>query len=405
MAFAFLSPDFFNVQGHDSSSLWPVLPATPRDHLARPAVPETSSFASSSSQKLIRPMSLLSLAIPPHVPAFSMDTPARYVPKSALARPRPPSHEDLRSPDWISEEKSPWSWIWNGRFSKVDSAISGTKQTTEKVVIVSIPGILTELVNHRRSWELDDGPTGAVCELLWDVVLKEKIALTSIVSVKKTAEFPYAFDNGKPALICEEGTQQLIHSMTTRCSGSVICVVGTSLPCGFCAFSGKPECEVHVRKKGPTTHVETNCAMVSAFNYKPAEQGSKSTPCRNVPVICKLCFPTYLDPAHPNAPNGVTICQSIPLTAFRCRLGLAGLAHEYSSPLNPGGTRLPHEVWESMKVEATEEVALGIPEASIPAVFKDVTGPDEGLDRSNVVGRKRVKKTAPGPSQRRKAGA
>jgi hypothetical protein len=37
---------------------------------------------------------------------------------------------------------------------------------------------------------------GAVCELLWDVVLKEKIALTSIVSVKKTTEFPYAFDNG-----------------------------------------------------------------------------------------------------------------------------------------------------------------------------------------------------------------
>jgi hypothetical protein len=98
---------------------------------------------------------------------------------------------------------------------KVDSAISGTKQTTEKVVVVSVPGVLTELVNHRpvdavprlgqhayeinsegRSWELDDGPMGAVCELLWDVVLKEKIALTSIVSVKKTTEFPYVFDNG-----------------------------------------------------------------------------------------------------------------------------------------------------------------------------------------------------------------
>ncbi|KAJ7894401.1 hypothetical protein B0H14DRAFT_3651946 [Mycena olivaceomarginata] len=105
--------------------------------------------------------------------------------ESALAQPRPPSHPDLRAADWTLEEKSPWSWIWNGRFLKVDSLIAGTKQTTEKVVVMSVPGILTELVNHclvdvvprlrecvyeinseGRSWELDDGPMGAVCELL-----------------------------------------------------------------------------------------------------------------------------------------------------------------------------------------------------------------------------------------------
>jgi hypothetical protein len=135
--------------------------------------------------------------------------------ESALARPRPPSHPDLRAADWTLEEKSPWSWIWNGRFLKVDSLIAGTKQTTEKVVIVSVPGVLTELVNHRpvdavprlgerayeinsegRSWELDDGPMGAVCELLWDAVVVQKIPLTSLASVKKSSEFPYAFDNG-----------------------------------------------------------------------------------------------------------------------------------------------------------------------------------------------------------------
>jgi hypothetical protein len=140
--------------------------------------------------------------------------------ESALEQPRPPPHENSRSPDWISEEQSPWSWIWNGRFLKVDSAIAGTKQTTEKVVIVSIPGILTELVNHRpvdavprlgerayeinsegRSWELDDGPMGAVCELLWDVVVEQKIPLTSIASVKKSSEFPYAFDKGSSFML------------------------------------------------------------------------------------------------------------------------------------------------------------------------------------------------------------
>jgi hypothetical protein len=52
------------------------------------------------------------------------------------------------------------------------------------------------------------------------------------------------------------------------------------------------------------------------------------------------------------------------------------IAHpEYASPLNPGGTRLPHEVWVSMEVNAKEEMALGIPPTSIPAAFEDVAGP------------------------------
>ncbi|KAJ7730113.1 hypothetical protein DFH07DRAFT_756417, partial [Mycena maculata] len=64
------------------------------------------------------------------------------------------------------------------------------------------------------------------------------------------------------------------------------------------------------------------------------------------------------------------------------------IAHpEYSSPLNHGGTQLPHKLWESMKVDATEEIALGIPRASIPPVFEDVAGPDQGVYRTNVVGR------------------
>ncbi|KAJ7138759.1 hypothetical protein C8R43DRAFT_1131921 [Mycena crocata] len=348
--------------------------------------------------------------------------------ESAIALPRPLSHEQSQ-PGRTSEEQSPWSWIWNGRFLKVDSLISGTKQTTEKVAIVSIPGVLTELVNPRpvdavprlgdrayeinsegRSWELDDGPMGAVCELLWDVVVAEKIPLTSIASVKKSSEFPYAFDNGKPALVCQDGTQQLIqqhdnkvqrvchlcgerpgnwraHISThiLRCIRrvtQVLCVpIGASLPCGFCASSGRPECEVHLCKKGPTTHVQSNCPMVSAFNYKSAEQGSKSTPCRNVPVVCRLCFP---DAPRPGATQRAQWRYNMPEHL--------SIAHpEYSSPLSPGGTRLPYEVWESIKVEAAEEHALGIPEGSIPTVFEDVAGPDEGLDRSNIVGKKRGK--------------
>jgi hypothetical protein len=78
------------------------------------------------------------------------------------------------------------------------------------------------------------------------------------------------------------------------------------------------------------------------------------------------------------------------------------VAHpEYASPLNPGGTRLPHEVWVSMEVGETEELALGIPQASIPAAFQDVAGPDEGLDRANQVGKKRKRVAAAAPRQKR----
>ncbi|KAF7376995.1 hypothetical protein MSAN_00117400 [Mycena sanguinolenta] len=362
--------------------------------------------------------------------------------ESASARPRPSSHEDALSSD-RNEDKSPWAWIWNGKFLKVDSAIAGTTRTTEKVVIVSVPGFLTDLVNYRpvdavprlgerayeinsegRSWELDDGAIGAVCEMLWDVIVKEKVALTSIASVKKTPDFPYAFDNGKPALICQEGTQQLIQQHDNKVQR--IChlcgerpgnwrahisthilrairglketlrmPIGTSLPCGFCASAGKRECEVYLKKKGPTTHVETQCPMVCPFNYKPAEQGSNATPCRNVPVVCKLCFP---DAPGRGASQRAQWRYNMPEHL--------SISHpEYASPLNPGGIRLPHEVWESMRLEAKEELALGIPAASIPAVFADVAGPDEGVDRSNVVGKKRKAPQSLGPRQRRRQGA
>ncbi|KAJ7911780.1 hypothetical protein B0H13DRAFT_2479992 [Mycena leptocephala] len=365
--------------------------------------------------------------------------------ESALARPRPSLPEATRSPDSMTEDQSPWSWIWNGLFLKVDSAIAGTKQTTEKVVIVSVPGALTDLVNYRpvdalprlgeraydinsegRSWELDDGPMGAVCELLWDAVVAQKIPLTSIVTVKKSSEFPYAFDNGKPALVCHAGTQLLIQEHDNKVErASHFCgdrgvnwrahigthilrfirgvnetlraPIGPILPCGFCAASGKPECQVNLRKKAQVTHVECECPMRSAFNYKPADQGSKTTPCRNVPIVCKLC--------HPDAPRAGA---SQPAQWRYNMPEHLNIAHpEYASPLNPGGTRLPHEVWVSMEVNAKEEMALGIPPTSIPTAFEDVAGPDEGLDRANTAaGRKRkAKSSVSGPAQRRKLGA
>ncbi|KAJ7645018.1 hypothetical protein B0H17DRAFT_1186981 [Mycena rosella] len=287
--------------------------------------------------------------------------------------------------------------------------IAGTTQTTKKAVIVSVPGVLAGLVNYRpvdavprlgehvyeinsegRSWELDGDPMGAVCELLWDAVVEQNITLTSLASVKKseaslthstTVWIPKYIRN--PALVCQQGTQLLIQQNDDKVQR--VCHLCGDRPGNWRAHISThilhfirgvnealrlPECEVHLSKKGKVTHVATNCPMVSTFHYKPAEQGSKTTPCRNVPVVCGLCFPDPLDLAR------------------------------------PGGTRLPHEVWESMKLDPTEETALGIPTASIPRVFEDVAGPDEGVDRADVVGKKRAaKKSAPGTSQRKRTGA
>ncbi|KAF7372096.1 hypothetical protein MVEN_00068200 [Mycena venus] len=119
----------------------------------------------------------------------------------------------IRTDDWLeSEEESEWAWIWNGKYSKVDSAIRGTssgdaadKVVTDKVVLVSVPGILTELVNPTTidasirfgaevarqinslgtSWEIDDKQIGLVCELLWGRAVENKITPAAITATKK----------------------------------------------------------------------------------------------------------------------------------------------------------------------------------------------------------------------------
>ncbi|KAJ7441241.1 hypothetical protein FB451DRAFT_1058249, partial [Mycena latifolia] len=162
--------------------------------------------------------------------------------------------------------------------------------------------------------------------------------------------------------------------------------VGPTMPCGLCGHSNRPECNIHLRRKGPTIHVETNCSMLVPFNYKPAEKGSTTTPCRNVPVICTICL---LDIPRAGDAQRAQWRYNMPEH-------LAAAHPEYASPLSPEGIRLPHNVWEVMKLTEGEERALGIPEAKIPAIFKDIAGPDEGVDRANVTGKKRKRG---GPAQ------
>ncbi|KAJ6617149.1 hypothetical protein B0H10DRAFT_1948533 [Mycena sp. CBHHK59/15] len=122
-----------------------------------------------------------------------------------------------RGVDWLeSEVESKWAWIWNREYLKVESMVRGTSEMTDKVILVSVPGVLTELVNPTMSWEIDDKQLGIVSELLWGRALEKNIAAITITVVKPTDIFPYHFDNGKPALLSHIPTQQLVQDYTER---------------------------------------------------------------------------------------------------------------------------------------------------------------------------------------------
>jgi hypothetical protein len=68
---------------------------------------------------------------------------------------QPPMSATVRAANWLdSDADLHWGWIWNGEYLKVDSVMRGTmvgnaadKVATDKFLLVSVPGFLTEFVN------------------------------------------------------------------------------------------------------------------------------------------------------------------------------------------------------------------------------------------------------------------
>ncbi|KAJ6584060.1 hypothetical protein DFH09DRAFT_1028949 [Mycena vulgaris] len=333
----------------------------------------------------------------------------------------------IRAKNWLeSEEDSEWAWIWNGEYLKVDAVMRGTsgadKVATDKVVLVSVPGVLTELVNPTmvdaeirlgelasrinslgQSWEIDDKQLGLVADLLWGQAVENNVSAASITPVSRISEtFPYVFDDGNAALLSSIPTQQLTHEHGERLNR--VCElcgekaenqraymgihilhklrgvqdtlrkpVGDSLPCGFCGDSGHAACTICMQVKTSAVTVESNCRLSMPFKYAYAERGSKATPCCNVPIVCGLC------------PSVLTAGKESRSQPGQWRYNMeehVAQAHpKYASPRNPDGAkRLPHAVWTSMQISHGEEVALGIPLGKVAAPFTRVAGPDEGVD-------------------------
>ncbi|KAH9944798.1 hypothetical protein B0H21DRAFT_892357 [Amylocystis lapponica] len=302
------------------------------------------------------------------------------------------------------------SWIWSGGYVKTDTSMRGTTESTEKPVVVTVPGYLTQYVNPNifdvdtnagngrnprlsevnsagKTWLLDAAAASTACESLWRTILDTKTPLTALISVKASDAFPYRATDGSYGLVCEPGTHQLAVEHGERVKRSChFCgqvpdnwrahmgahilrsmrgvqenltePIGLHKPCGFCGRSGEAGCPVTLKIKNHTTKIECGCQFDTPFKYGFANKGSDATPCRNVPVVCTLC---------PGPSNKAAARPAI--WRYNMATHLQEQHSEYASPGKPIGLPLPHALWKDMEITAREERALGIPEALIPPEF------------------------------------
>ncbi|KAJ7105297.1 hypothetical protein C8R44DRAFT_544625, partial [Mycena epipterygia] len=132
--------------------------------------------------------------------------------------------------------------------------------------------------------------------------------------------------------------------------------IGETLPCGFCGRSGRAECQIFMKPNSKRNEIQTKCQFAVNFQYKPADTGSSTTACRNVPILCGLC------------PEVTRKNDWAPAVSRRYNMEEhLRLSHsEYASPQQPEGLSLPFSVWTKMEITCAEELALGVVEALIP---------------------------------------
>ncbi|KAG2051216.1 hypothetical protein BDR06DRAFT_973933 [Suillus hirtellus] len=276
------------------------------------------------------------------------------------------------------------------------------KDSTECVVIISIPGFLVEPINPeptfirlwddvnsdncleikggQSTWQVLHAALLAICELLWTKVVKAKIHLkfiaclpdgtSAVVSIE--ASNLLAASEGKWITICSL-CEAKVTDMHSHIGQHILCAlsnmpkslkeqVGKVLPCRFCGQSGLPECTIQIKvfANGPPS-LEMKCINHFVFKYKFADQGLKNTPCRNVPIRCTLCH--LVLPPEP----GKSTCKIISTfvdAVWRYNMAEYVLSQheEYSMPgRREAGVPLPAEVWEIMKLTDLEQTTTQIP--------------------------------------------
>ncbi|KAG1744936.1 uncharacterized protein EDB91DRAFT_1080471 [Suillus paluster] len=240
-------------------------------------------------------------------------------------------------------------WVWTGSYLKTTSIVPGMSMCTLKVVTISIPGHLLELVNphvmdvqdhlspeqmHKVNskgvtWAVADEALQAAVGLLWMKVAELKMPINSITSLtSENSGFPYKMDIGSDALVCTAGTEIL----TTSGHGQAVT---------NCALTLK---DTHGMRW------ETKCPRKESFQYGSAIKGSNTRPCCNVPIVCKLCVHQGRDTDwHPA------------IWHYNLETHLDQQHPEYAHPGKPAGALLPRNMYDALALTAAEEKKAGVP--------------------------------------------
>ncbi|KAG1858796.1 hypothetical protein DFJ58DRAFT_840379 [Suillus subalutaceus] len=137
--------------------------------------------------------------------------------------------------------------LWDGGYVTACSLIPGTSNSTEHVVIITVPGTLIEPVNPettficlcddintdafsqvsggQSTWQVSRDALQAACDILWAKAVELKVPVKSIASVTPVdiKLFPYQFPDGTPAVIYIEAS---VESSTSSSLSSLILLIG-----------------------------------------------------------------------------------------------------------------------------------------------------------------------------------
>ncbi|KAG2746852.1 hypothetical protein P692DRAFT_201867506 [Suillus brevipes Sb2] len=138
-------------------------------------------------------------------------------------------------------------FLWDGGYVTARSIIQGTPDSTERIVIVSVPGALVEPVNPeatfirfqdninsdaftqvnggQNTWKVPRDALQAACDLLWAKAVEIKVSLKSIASVlpSNIKCFPYQLSDGTIAVSSVEANSLLTASEGERVATCPLC--------------------------------------------------------------------------------------------------------------------------------------------------------------------------------------
>ncbi|KAG2131051.1 hypothetical protein DEU56DRAFT_757676 [Suillus clintonianus] len=305
-------------------------------------------------------------------------------------------------PSISSTPESSALWVWNGGYLKTASPVPGTNAVTQRVVTLSIPGHLLELANPRvvnalehlapdqasevnskgSSWALSNDGLEAAAASVWMKIVESKLPINSISALSsESSMFPYKDLSGSDALVCVAGTTMLAASgrgkgVASTCPlcgeatkdlrshmgchilraargipDNVTTAVSGPQPCGFCGRSGVAKCTVTFKESGRSVTWESQCPHKENFQYGSTNKGSDNRPCRNVPVVCKLCV-------HQNR----QMDWRPAIWRYNLEAHMNDHHPEYAHPGKPhSGLPLPTNMFDTMMLTPVEQTRLGVP--------------------------------------------